>query len=354
MRTTIGTLAATVALTLAFGCGKKAPKDGDPPGPSDNPAGTPEPVKRTPATKEQLAEFAKKATDAGFVPYVAPGEEKDPLPVYRPANARQMDLSRFPEPPFHCGLHLAWITFPTEKIEPLAPSPKLVRLVIATEGGFRDNALPVLAKHTSVDDLRLITNGITDAGLVHLKGFPRLRRLDLTGNSITDAGLTQLATFRNLEWLDLTNNLQVTERGLLALKELRKLNYLGLGGLKAVPPGAYNFDSTDRHLALMSEIGMLHAIPEALGESGDPLVRPKSAAEVRSFTVGPGVTDAGVAHVKAFPNLTAITLGGSVTDEGLKHLHGLKKLTYVKVGSKVTETGKKQLQAALPGCKIVN
>ena len=31
---------------------------------------------------------------------------------------------------------------------------------------------------------------ITDAGLAHLRGLTRLRRLNLDGNAITDAGLS--------------------------------------------------------------------------------------------------------------------------------------------------------------------
>ena len=37
-----------------------------------------------------------------------------------------------------------------------------------------------------------LSNKITDAGLVHLKGLTKLKELDLYGTNITDAGVTDL------------------------------------------------------------------------------------------------------------------------------------------------------------------
>ena len=61
--------------------------------------------------------------------------------------------------------------------------------------------------------------GITDAGIAHLAGLTRLRRLYLRGTQITDAGLAQLKELTKLEALDLENTM-VSGDGLKQLKKL--------------------------------------------------------------------------------------------------------------------------------------
>jgi hypothetical protein len=58
---------------------------------------------------------------------------------------------------------------------------------------------------------------VADADLVHMKDFPRLRRLDLTETAITDAGLLQLQACMGLRELTLTGT-QVTDAGVQQLQ----------------------------------------------------------------------------------------------------------------------------------------
>jgi hypothetical protein len=42
---------------------------------------------------------------------------------------------------------------------------------------------------------------VSDAGLIYLKGFHRLKRLDLDGAAITDSGLEHRKGLSDLKWL---------------------------------------------------------------------------------------------------------------------------------------------------------
>ena len=66
------------------------------------------------------------------------------------------------------------------------------------------------------------------------------------------------------------------------------------------------------------------------------------------------ITDAGLVHLKGLTELQSLNLGlTKVTDAGLAHLKGLTSLKKLWLyNTKVTAAGVKQLQQALPNCKI--
>ena len=69
---------------------------------------------------------------------------------------------------------------------------------------------------STVPMLSLKSTLITDAGLVHLQGFTKLKYLDLSLTQITDVGLAHLKGLSNLETLNLNHN-RVTDVGLAHL-----------------------------------------------------------------------------------------------------------------------------------------
>ncbi len=73
----------------------------------------------------------------------------------------------------------------------------------------------------------LTATKVTDAGLVHLKGFTDLQPLHLSYTTVTDAGLVHLKGLTNLQTLRLYNT-EVSDAGLVHLKGLTKLQTLDL------------------------------------------------------------------------------------------------------------------------------
>jgi Leucine-rich repeat (LRR) protein len=167
--------------------------------------------------------------------------------------------------------------------------------------------------------LRLVGTKVTEAGLVHLKRFSKLRVFLM--RDITDAGLKLVASSHpQLDGLEFGS--KVTKNGLAALRNL-KLKSLDVNGSPQF---------TD----------------DMLGE----VTRQR---ELTSLTIIEcGITDAGIARLKELPQLQRLNLAGcNVTDAGLEHLKSAPALTYLNVRTtKVSADGVKKLAAALPNCRI--
>jgi len=72
---------------------------------------------------------------------------------------------------------------------------------------------------------------ITDAGLVHLKGLPRLSSLTLTATQVTDAGLEHLKGMTGLKTLYL-NGTDVTDASVQQFKQSRPSLRVATGEIK--------------------------------------------------------------------------------------------------------------------------
>jgi internalin A len=182
---------------------------------------------------------------------------------------------------------------------------------------------------------------MTDAGLKELAPLKNLTTLNLTSTQVSDAGLKALAPLKNLTTLVLTGT-EVTDAGLKNLAPLKNLTLVQT-----------DTKVTDRTLAVLREINLLHALP--LATAADGKRRPAKPEDVTTLNLtGTEVTDAGLKELALLKNLTTLELGGpTVTDTGLKELAALKNLTTLKlVFTEVTDTGVKELQKALPKCKI--
>lgn len=77
---------------------------------------------------------------------------------------------------------------------------------------------------------------VTDAGLKHLAGSTKLEYLNLQGQHITDDGLKHLSGMRDLQTLSLSFS-GITDEGLKHLEGLRKLRSLHLYATGVTPPG---------------------------------------------------------------------------------------------------------------------
>jgi hypothetical protein len=107
-----------------------------------------------------------------------------------------------------------------------------------------------LGGHIQVEELRgqavwvsLDGPKVTDAGLVYLEAFPRLRSLCLLDTKITDVGLKHLEGLNRLRFLRLSFN-NVTDDGLLYLGGLTDLVELDLSRTKVTDQGVKKLQQT--------------------------------------------------------------------------------------------------------------
>jgi hypothetical protein len=139
--------------------------------------------------------------------------------------------------------------------------------------------------------------GITDEGLIHLRGLKQLKTLYLYNTGIEGLGLNYLGRLTKLESVNL-HGTPLTDEGLSHLAELPRLRWLHLGGTRVTDDGI-------KHLARQRSLRELHLSDTEIG-------------------------DAGVKHLKDMSGLTSVDLNRT----------------------RVTADGVADLQAALPICKV--
>lgn len=116
-------------------------------------------------------------------------------------------------------------------------SGDLVFSAVGLRKDFGDEGLEKLAQvGATLTELNLSGSGITDAGLVHLKVMPHLRKLRLNDTAITDGALEHLAGLPELEFLVLFGT-SVSDEGVTKLGEAVALKKLYVGATKVTEAG---------------------------------------------------------------------------------------------------------------------
>lgn len=185
-----------------------------------------------------------------------------------------------------------------------------------------------LAPPQADDELgRLITSldlsgtQVSDAGLVHLKDCTDLRHLYLGATQVSDAGLANFKGFKNFTALKL-HDTTVTDTGLAHFKDSKNLTWLFLNRTPTTDAGLAHFKDC-KNLTIL---------------------------DLSSTKV----SDAGLAHARDWQIVDTILLSGTrVTDVGLSYFAGCAKLRQVNVKkTTVTEAGVKKFAVALPQSRI--
>lgn len=164
---------------------------------------------------------------------------------------------------------------------------------------------------------------VTDADLAGLAQLPDLARLDLSLTRISDHGLQQLKDARAITDLNLHYDELITDAGLSALKNWKRLRRLNARGTRIT-------DTSLRHLAGVSSL--------------------------ESLDVGYAqITDAGLGALTSLPNLKELTIGGNkLTDTGLQPLRQLPGLRYLDLsGAQRTDSGLWSVSLAEPGLDAI-
>jgi Leucine-rich repeat (LRR) protein len=209
---------------------------------------------------------------------------------------------------------------------------KLTEIELGIEGAVTDEMLRTLGEIGLLHALWLCS-GSSGKRPAAAGDVTRLR---LTSTAVTSAGLQELRELKNLQQLDVPF-IPLTTDGLRSLAGLKALNWLSI----------HPNQVTDEVLRTLREIGLLHAWNQA-GGSG-PNGRPTSPADVTAFSLwSTKVTDAAVAELKVFPNLTSLDLTiTSLTADALKELKAFPSLRHVRLDpNAVTNDVLRNLNAA--------
>lgn len=200
--------------------------------------------------------------------------------------------------------------------------------------------------------------GLTDADIAEIAKLPALNELEIVADKLTDAGLAALARIRNLQVLHLEGTAQMTDEGLKALATLPRLRHLRLSGpftdkglsyLAATPALKVLWleapRTTEEGLRSLAQIATLErlCLPylDQITEHGITYLR----AMPRLIALGVGDArslNAGVEALASLPNLEVLALKGSpaLSDEALKPLGTMPKLRALEIcSSRITESG---------------
>lgn len=211
-------------------------------------------------------------------------------------------------------------------------------------------------------DLR--SSWVTDSDLPQLVALPYLTHLDLSLTRITDHGLQQLKNAPGIVELNLYYAEQITDEGMAAVKGWKKLKRLNLRGTKVT-------DTTLEHLSNVTTLEFLDVGFAQITDVG--LDHLASLPNLKELVIsGNKLTDTGLQALRQLPGLTSLSLGGSqrtdsglwtisLTELGLDTIITLKELRELRLdGMPVTARWLEKLKAlvklerlSLQGCKRV-
>jgi internalin A len=150
-------------------------------------------------------------------------------------------------------------------------------------------------------DLR--ASWVTDTDLRKLVQLPHLNYLDLSLTRITDQGMLELKNVAGIVDLNLYFAEYVTDEGLAAIRDWKKLQRLNVHGTKIS-------DTTLEHIS-----GITSLVSVNVGSAM--------------------VTDVGIERLASLPNLKELTIGGNnLGDAGLQALRQIPGLTYLDLSGR--------------------
>ena len=244
-----------------------------------------------------------------------------------------------------------------------------------------DLTKPGFASHRSVTDaglvhlrnlprlrrLNLSRTGVRGPGLVHLRGMTQLRWLELLELPLGDDDLSHLDGLTSLEMLNLSSN-RITDAGLAHLAGMMKLRHLRLeshaitaaglrylGGMTELTDLVLDSPRIDSLAPLerLSKLSWLSLGETAIGDSDLAIIgrsRDLSYLDLSHTRI----SDSGMAHLAGLSQLGFLNLSDTrITDAGLTSLTGLKKCQYLGLDSTgVTDRGVASLSAMYPASNI--
>ena len=248
----------------------------------------------------------------------------------------------------------------------IARLPKLQRLDLS-HTRITDEGMLNLKPASQVEDLNLYyAEWVTDQGMTAIKNWKKLKRLNVRGTRIANGTLEIVSHMPQLEALDISNS-QITDNGMDMLITLTNLKELavGQGRGSAADLGFLRVLTTLTSL----DIGGAKPTPPDMGgirrvgrDPAPPLPANtvKAMAELKELRVlRMGYTGVSSADLKAFSVLQNVERLGlqecpRVDDVALAELVSWKSLKYLDLqDTNVTEQGVAALRKAKPGLVIL-
>jgi len=277
-------------------------------------------------------------------------------------------------------LELAFVRLTDVGIEQLRSLPNVEYLNLHSAEHVTDFAMSYLRGWEKLKRLNVQGTDITDTGLAFLAENKGIESLNISFTQVTDDGLEYLLEFRELKDLAVGGN-KISATGLMALRLLPNLVSVDVSGIQRRNSGQWKASITDLDLELFGSLTELRELKLAYMSVRDAgLVQLSRLMNLQSLDLSntqvsgkglatiaglprleslrlwnvKGVDDEAVPYLLEMPNLAVLDLANTgVTDEGLLKLAGKKGLRRLYVaGAKVTPEGVAGFQQKNPDCTI--
>jgi internalin A len=193
--------------------------------------------------------------------------------------------------------------------------------------------------------LNLHGTKVGDTGLEHIAGISTLESLNVGSTLMTDVGLERLTNLTNLKQLTMGGN-ELGDAGLQALRQLPGLTYLDLSGRQGTDKNVWTIAMSDAGLnavLTLKQLKELHFGCSFIGVG----IEGQRLGEVSLLSVTPQWLD----RMRALPALEKLHVQGCnrINDEAVSLLTGMPALKEVDLqGTSVTEKGAAALKSAKP------
>jgi internalin A len=259
------------------------------------------------------------------------------------------DLRKLVQLPYLTHLDLSLTRITDQGMQELKNLPGIVDLNLYYAEYVTDEGLAAIKGWKKLKRLNVHGAKISDTTLDHISGITTLESLNIGSGMVTDIGLERLTSLPNLKELTMGGN-KLTDAGLQALRQMPGLTYLDLGGRQGTDANVWAIRMSDVGMDAILSLKNLRELRFACTSIGVGIEGARFA-EV-SYT---SVTTSWLEKMKALPKLEKLKLQGCdrVTDDSIRALAALSGLRQVDLkGSAVTEKGIAALRAAKPGIRV--
>jgi internalin A len=296
----------------------------------------------------------KGAADTHWIEDVGGSVIKDPAGRITGVDLRaswvtDTDLRRLAQLPDLTYLDLSLTRITDQGMQDLKYLPGIVDLNLYYAEYVTDEGMAAIKGWKKLKRLNIHGAKFSDTTLEHISGITTLESLNIGSGMVTDIGLERLTSLTNLKELTLGGN-KLTDAGLQALRQMHGLTYLDLGGRQGTDANVWAIRMSDVGLEAVLSLKELRELRFACTSIGVGIEGARFA-DVSYVSVTTGWLE----KMKALPKLEKLKLQGCdrVNDDSIRALAGLPGLRQVDLkGSAVSEKGIAALKAAKPGIQV--
>ena len=193
---------------------------------------------------------------------------------------------------------------------------------------------------------------MTDKGIIALGRMPKVNTLSVGCiRALTNESLKSIGENVTLRELNISDNDLFTDEGITSLKNLRALEVLNLWHLKGLTGSALEILLGMPKIRELNLADCHHLTDEGLG-----FVKDSKSLEALYLDNCRTITNAGIAKLAGNTKLKELTLQGcpNLTDEALLSVGTMRGLRYLDISNclKMSDEGRRKIQKVLPDCTI--